>query len=178
MNGTDGDLIQRYAATRNAECFAELVARYRDMVYSAVVRVVREPASAEDVTQECFLRLARSAASIRGSVAAWLHTVAVNASVDALRQERSRRRREEQAADMTTHDEDEASWDEIKHEVHQAIERLPEKLRGPLVLHFLAGRRQSEVASELGVAQSTVSRRIEQGVARLREHLKQAGVVV
>lgn len=69
MTGTDAELIEHYASTRSAECFAELVSRYRDMVYSAAVRVVREPATAEDVTQECFLRLARSAASIiRGSL--------------------------------------------------------------------------------------------------------------
>ena len=88
MTGSDAELISHYASTRSAECFAELVSRYRDMVYSAAVRVVGEPATAEDVTQECFVRLAQTAASIRGSVAAWLHTVAVNTSIDALRRQR------------------------------------------------------------------------------------------
>ena len=72
MTGTDLHLLRRYAGVRDAEAFAELVARHRDMVYATCSRVLANAADAEDSTQECFLRLARHAASIRTSVAGWL----------------------------------------------------------------------------------------------------------
>jgi len=62
--------------------------------------------------------------------------------------------------------------------VDQAVEELSEELRLPVILHFLQGHTQTEVADELGVNQSTISRRIEKGVEELRAKLAEAGVVV
>ena len=75
------------------------------------------------------------------------------------------------------HDEKEHTWEEIAPHVDKAVEELPVELRAPIVLHYFSGRTQEQVAEELGVNQSTVSRRLEKGVSELRERLKKAGVV-
>ena len=55
--------------------------------------------------------------------------------------------------------------------------KLPDKLREPLIQHFLLGYTQTIVAENLRIDQATVSRRLHEGVQRLREHLKQSGIV-
>ncbi len=179
MGIQDSELLAAYAARRDAESFAELVRRHRDMVYSAALRVVGAREDAEDVTQECFLRLARNAASIERSVGVWLHRTALHASIDALRRRNSRATREREAAVMAEQrDQDEASWEEIRPELDRAIDKLPDGLREPLILYFLEGRDQATVGAALGVSVSAVSRRLKRAIAEVREHLKQAGVVV
>ncbi len=177
MGSTDLELLRRYAEARDAEAFAELVARHRDMVYAACYRVLASRADAEDSTQECFLRLAGHAASIRTSVAGWLHRVAVRTSVSAQRKQHARERAEREAAVMGDRSAD-ASWDEVKSEIDRAIDRLPDRLREPVVLHFLEGKPQVAVAEQLGLSQASASRRIKEGVEELRRHLKRTGLAV
>src|SRR3954447_6705546 len=83
-----------YAAKGDPAAFAELVQRYADMVYATARRVTGSAAAAEDVAQDCFLRLAQSSAAVTGSLAAWLHRTSLNRSLEILRSERARRRRE------------------------------------------------------------------------------------
>src|SRR5438874_13082931 len=94
----DATLLRLYAARGDASAFAELVRRYADMVYATARRVTGSDADALDVSQDCFLRLARSAAAITGSLGAWLHRTSLNRAREVLRSESSRLRREAQAA--------------------------------------------------------------------------------
>jgi RNA polymerase sigma factor (sigma-70 family) len=178
MDRTDLELLGRYANARDAEAFGELVARHRDMVYAACYRILGTRADAEDSVQECFLRLARYAASVKTSVAGWLHRVAVREALATRRRDGSRRQTEREAATMRPCDAAEPTWDDIAAEVDQAIDELPERLREPLVLHFLEGKPQTAIAEELGVSQPAVSMRINRGIERLRRHLRRTGVVL
>src|SRR5688572_1304598 len=91
---TDLALLHRYAQHRDASAFAEIVRRYGSVVYATGRRVLHDRAAAEDVTQETFLRLMRSPDRCTQSLGGWLHRLATRLAVDALRSERSRRRRE------------------------------------------------------------------------------------
>ena len=178
MSTQDEALLTSYGATGDADCFAELISRHRDMVYSTTARLLPDGADAEDATQETFLRLARSARQVRTSVSAWLHRTAVNAAVDALRKDRSRRTREREVAAVAANQQQEASWDDLKAEIDLAIDSLPDDLRQPVVLCYLEGKTQVAAGEELGVSQATVSARAKKGIEQVRERLKQAGVVV
>src|SRR5213592_4726876 len=90
----DAVLLRAYAARGDAAAFAELVRRYADMVYATARRVTGSDDDALDVSQDCFLRLARGAAAITGSLAAWLHRTSLNRARELLRSESARRRRE------------------------------------------------------------------------------------
>lgn len=147
------------------------------MVYAACYRVLASRADAEDSTQECFLRLAGHAASVRTSVAGWLHRVAVRTSIGAQRKQHTRRRAEREAAVMGDRSAD-ASWDEVKTEIDRGIDQLPDRVREPVVLHFLEGKPQVAIAEQLGLSQPSVSRRVQEGVEELRRHLKRSGIAV
>jgi DNA-directed RNA polymerase specialized sigma24 family protein len=95
---SDGVLLQRYAAKRDADAFADLVRRYAGHVYGASLRVTGNPHDAEDVTQECFMSLARNAGSIRSSLAGWLHSAATSRGANVRRGTGRRQTREAQAA--------------------------------------------------------------------------------
>jgi RNA polymerase sigma factor (sigma-70 family) len=174
----DVTLLRRYAGDADASAFAELVRRYAGMVYATARRVTGDATAAEDVAQDCFLRLARASHVIHGSLPAWLHRTSLNRSLEVVRSDRARRKREVQAAATSRQDAADGpdeSAQLITH-VDEALAALPETLRIVLTEHFLAGRTQQEIAERLDVDQSTISRRIERGLEELRRRLRDAGV--
>ncbi len=168
--------LQRYATTGDAHAFRELVQAHAAMVHATALRVTHDAAAAQDVAQETFLELARRAGSITQCVAAWLHRVAWNRACDAVRRD-STRKRFEQAMAETWHTDREATWPDIEPHVDEALNELPKELREVLVLYFLEGRTQAEVARYLGKNQATVSRAIERGISAMREALRSRGVI-
>jgi RNA polymerase sigma factor (sigma-70 family) len=177
MNGqSDISLLQSYAQTRDAQSFAELVRRHAGLVFAVARRLTGNPQDAEDIAQTCFMEMARKASSITISPAGWLHRAATCRSRDAIRADIARRQREAQAAANARQFAD-PQWEELAAFVDELIDKLPEELRIPLVLHYLEGRTQSDVAAEIGVEQSTISRRLAQGVEQLRQNLAKAGIV-
>ena len=77
---TDSVLLKAYVERRLEAAFNELVHRHVDLVYSAAIRMVRDPHLAEDVTQGAFIALARQASELveRPTLAGWLHRTAQN----------------------------------------------------------------------------------------------------
>ena len=168
--------LQRYATTGDAHAFRELVQAHGAMVHATALRVTCDAAAAQDVAQETFLELARKAGGITQSVAAWLHRVAWYRACDAVRRESTRKRIEEAMAE-TWHTDREATWPDIEPHVDASLNELPTELREVLVLYFLEGRTQAEVARHLGRNQATVSRAIERGISAMREALRSRGVI-
>lgn len=174
----DRSLLEHYARTRDAKAFNELARRYSGLVYGTCLRVMRNPDDAQDVSQECFLELARRAGTIRSSLAGWLHKVAKTRSINAIRRDSALRSREQQwTLESESHDAG-SEWAEIAPLVDGAVEKLPEHLRIPVVLHYFQGLEQTQIAYHLRVNQSTVSRRLDKAVDALRKELQRAGVVV
>ncbi len=178
LMNTDLDLLRRYHEHADAYAFQELVQMHAGMVFATARRVTRDPALAEDVAQETFLELVRHAPSVRESVGAWLHRVAWRRACNAVRDASARRRHEAAAApDTVVREGREATWEELEPLIDAALDELPDKLRAPLVEHFLEGRTQQEIASRLGVSQPTVSRLLDTAIARLRSQLQQRGLI-
>lgn len=178
MGETDMVLLARYAGTRDAEAFAELARRYAGVVYGTCLRVLGNTADAEDVAQDCFLELARRAPKVRGaggSLAGFLHALARSRSVDFVKQASRRRKRERHAAGQVSHG---GEWSAIEQTVDAAMEQLPHEMRELLVVHFLCGATQAEMAEAAGVDQATISRRLSRAVGLLRDKLAGQGVEV
>ena len=100
---TDSLLLKAYVERRLEAAFNELVHRHVDLVYSAAIRMVRDPHLAEDVTQGAFIALARQASELveRATLAGWLHRTAQNIAAQTVRTIERRRVREQEAFAMS-----------------------------------------------------------------------------
>jgi RNA polymerase sigma-70 factor (ECF subfamily) len=175
MAAQEAVLLDRWIRRRDAEAFRELVERYSGMVYGTARRILRSPDRAEDVAQECFLKLAQSAKSRKRSISGWLHRVSTNLAISQLRTQARRRRAE--SAHATNHTTpEEVSWREVEPWIDTAIEALPPEQRVPVVEHFLRGRTHEAIARELRVTRSAVGYRIRTGIASIRAFLKKRGL--
>jgi len=175
MTQHDTTLLQHWATRRDAEAFNEIVTRYVDLVYGTCRRVLGNAADAEDVTQECFIRLAQAPGQVRSSVGGWLHRLATHRSRDLLKAQARRRKREERFADGLPQTE-EAEWDDVQALLDEAIEQLPKKQRRVIVAHFLERKTHEGIAGELGVTRPAVSYHVQKGVENLRRFLQKRGV--
>src|SRR3954471_2153364 len=99
---SDLEMLRRHVNDGDPRALSDLVARHIDWVYAAALRQVRDPHTADDVTQAVFLALSQQAAKLAGGVAlsAWLFRVTRRAAAMALRSAGRRRKHERQAAMM------------------------------------------------------------------------------
>ncbi|MEM7627034.1 MAG: sigma-70 family RNA polymerase sigma factor [Planctomycetota bacterium] len=186
---TDTDALQRYATLKDPEAFATLVERYQQMVYTACMRCLNNhDADARDATQDTFVKLAKSAGSIRGNLVGWLHRTAKNSSIDLVRSESRRREREIttpprreaigpwSGSSAPAHDD--PDWPEVRAALDEVLDELPERYRVLIVQRYLAGRTQQAMAEEYGVSQSMISRKLAKAVEVLRQRLQSRGFVI
>jgi len=123
---TDPELLHDYLAHGTQDAFAQLVARYIDLVYSSALRQVRDPHQAEDVTQIVLLALGQKAGRLRSrpALGGWLLTATRFASTNALKLASRRKEHERQAAQLiskTQPQEQAMSWTEIAPLLDEAI---------------------------------------------------------
>jgi len=155
---------------------AIIVRRYAAMVFATSRRVTGNPSDAEDVAQECFLKL--SAIERRGdSLAALLHTMATRLSLNAIRGNARRRSREAAFAAVSAKAV-EPDWDDIQPLIDEAIGTLPEERRVPLIRHYLQGETHAEIARDLGLSRAAISQRVAKGVAEVRSELRRRNVAI
>ena len=171
---SDRALIRRFARERDGQAFSILMGRYADMVWTTCQRVLRDETQAADAVQETFFQLAKDAERITGSVGSWLHKVATCRAVDVIRQNASRRRREQSYASDAASPSN--TWSEVEPAVDEALEELPESLREVLLQHFLQGRTTAQIAVTQGVSQPTISRRMNEALESLRQILRGRGI--
>jgi len=169
-------LLHRFARTGDAEAFSEVVRRHAGLVYGACLRILADRDRAADAVQDTFFQLLQNAENITGSVPAWLHRVATRKAIDVVRRDSSIRRREtEYAANKPR---EVRKWQDISGYVDEGLSELDEQTQAILIQHFFEGLSMVDIAADKGVSQPTVSRRIESGVAKLRERLRKRGIIV
>jgi RNA polymerase sigma factor (sigma-70 family) len=176
----DSLLLETFSNEHEEAAFAAILRRHGPMVLSVGRRVLHNQHDAEDVFQATFLLLARKAPSIRrhDSVSSWLHGVALRLALKLRSQNMRRQTRERQAADMRKKSPNlEAAWQELQEVLDQALQKLPAKYRTVLLLCYLEGRTQEEVAKQLGCPLGTVRSRLAQGRKLLRGRLARQGLV-
>src|SRR6516164_3778313 len=173
----DAVLLHRFVTANDRDAFELLIARYGPMVLGTARRLVGNTHDAEDVFQAVFLSLARLAKSIRRGRAlpAWLHqtTCRVAAKLRANRRVPAapppeRYQQCDPAAALV--------WREVCAALDEELQRLPERLRSPLVLCYLSGLTRDEAAKQLGWTLGTLKRRLEEGRKALRTRLARRGI--
>jgi RNA polymerase sigma-70 factor (ECF subfamily) len=167
-------LIARVSAGDQA-AFASLYDALAPTLFGVVRRVLRDPAQAEEVTQEVFVEVWRQAARFdpqQGSVRAWAVTIAHRRAVDRVRSEQSHRNRHQAIGSAPSGapstPEDDAIESDERSRARAAIAALPAPQREALELAFYDGLTHVQIADHLGVALGTVKTRIRDGLIRLR----------
>ncbi|RNL65223.1 sigma-70 family RNA polymerase sigma factor [Nocardioides marmoriginsengisoli] len=167
----------RRSARGDEEAFAALYDATSARVHGLVLRVVRDPAQSEEVTQEVFLQVWRTAARFdetKGSALAWLMTLAHRRAVDRVRAAEAVTRQDtsyHQTSRTVPHDSTaeaaEASMEARR--VRSALSELTTVQREALELAYFGGYTHTEVATMLDLPVGTAKTRIRDGLIRLRD---------
>lgn len=170
---TDFELVR--AATEDLDAFGELIRRHQDFIYGAALRVVRNPAIAEEVAQDTFLRAFRALEGFRGDaqVRSWLYRIATNLAKNAVT-----RRREfptDEHLDQPVYISPSARLEShaMAADLRRAIEQLPDKLREPLVLREYQELSYEQIAEQMGLPLNTVRTRILRARRALRSEMEE-----
>ena len=173
-----GELL-RLSSRGDQGAFAALYDATSRRAFGLALRVVRDPAQAEEVTQEAYLEVWRKASRFdpdRGSAVAWVLTIVHRKAVDRVRSAEASGRRDEAYSHKTqTVDHDstaEAATASLEAtRVRTALSDLTLKQRQAVELAFLGGYTHTEVARMLDLPIGTAKTRIRDGLIRLRDAL-------
>jgi RNA polymerase sigma factor (sigma-70 family) len=159
---------------------AELYDRFGHVAYGLALKVVRDPALAEDAVQDAFLAVWRSSGRFvaeRAKASTWILTLVHRRAVDVVRREQPRRTEPLETAPQPSANltEDEAWLRLQRTRVQDALRRLPDQQREAIELAYYGGFTQSELADRLGEPLGTIKSRMFSGLARLRELLAEPG---
>lgn len=167
-------------ARGDEDAFADLYDVVAPWVHAVVLRVVRDPAMSEEVTQEVMVELWKLAPRYqaqRGGVRTFASTIAHRRAVDRVRSIQSSRARDDRDATLVAavpHFDQVADVveDRIERErVSRAMDSLTATQRESIELAYWSGYTYREVAAVLKVPEGTVKTRIRDGLIRLRDHL-------
>lgn len=177
----DMELVREYVARQSEQAFETLVSRHVNLVYSAAVRRVRDSHVAEEITQAVFLILANKARTLgRDTIMpSWLYRTACFAAADALKAQRRRAQREQEAhlqTPLNEPEEDEA-WHQIAPLLDTAMGGLNEKDRHAIVLRFFQNKTLLEVGTALGASEDAAKKRVNRALEKLRKFFTKRGVV-
>jgi RNA polymerase sigma factor (sigma-70 family) len=179
MTTDDTRLLREYASDRSESAFAALVSRHTNLVYSAALRQTHDPQLAEEVTQAVFILLARKAASLGAKtiLTGWLYRTAGYVSGSALKRERRRQHREQEAYMQSELDAQAGvTWDQLSPLLDEAMLHLGRTDRDALLLRFIEGHNLQEVGSALGASEEAAKKRVGRALEKLKKFFLKRGV--
>ncbi len=186
----DWSQVVRRAMDGDSGAWAELVRAHHKRVYGLCYRFTGQPADAEDLTQEVFLKVFTSLRSFdagRGSLQIWITAMTRNLLVDNFRRTKNRRATSSlddgwdesgalnpaerlKATGPSQHDV--AAGRELEKMVQEALKRVPADLREAVILRDLQDMDYKEIAQVVGIPEGTVKSRISRGRAELARLLE------
>ena len=176
---SDRDLVNRLWAGDTA-ALATLYDRYSSMVYTLALKMLANPAEAEDLTQEVFVNFwqRRQYNPDRGSIGSYLATYTRSRAIDRLRVSSGRAtilqrfQRIAEASSRPPGPVGHATLQEQRQHLQAALDQIPPTEREVLETAYFQGLSQSEIAAQLGIPLGTVKSRCRQGLLRLRDLLQ------
>jgi RNA polymerase sigma-70 factor (ECF subfamily) len=156
--------------------FGQLVNKYKERIYSVVLRIVRNNEEAKDLTQEAFVKAYRNRQSFRGESTfyTWVYRIAVNLALNHVN--RNRDRRAESIEDVTPETFSMTPIDDLEREelgqaIADAIEQLPARQRTVFVLRHYEDKAHAEIARILSITEGAVKANYHQAVHKMKAAL-------
>jgi RNA polymerase sigma-70 factor, ECF subfamily len=149
--------------------------RYSRLVYSVALRVVQNPATAEDILHDIFLQLWRDPGrfdSGRGNLGAWLAVIARNRSIDWLRKQRPQTDTEDVVLVSPVDVSGDAERSALVGKVRTLMREMPENQRSALEMAFFEGLTHTDIAQRTGEPLGTIKTRIRSAVISIRKALE------
>lgn len=173
----DDAALVRSVAEQCTESLREIYDRHSRAIFETARCILGQRALAEEVVQDVMLKLWNRPERFdpaRGTLRAYLTTLAHGCAIDLARSESARSRREEREARLADRQFTVSTGDDLsllRREVREAVDQLKPAERQAIALAYFVGYSYREVASRLGVPEGTVKNRIRSGLARLRSML-------
>ena len=176
------ELLREYASRQSEPAFEALAARHVGLVHSAALRQVRDPGLAEEITQTVFIILARKAGSLgpHTILPGWLYRTTRYVAAAALKAQRRRERREQEAHMLSTPNETQADavWEQLAPLLDEAMAQLRDQDRDALVLRYFQNKSLRDVGAALGLDEYAAQKRVGRTLEKLRRFFTKRGVVV
>jgi RNA polymerase sigma-70 factor (ECF subfamily) len=181
---TDFDLMHRIQA-EDAEALSELYDRYNGILKALILRVIHNETEADDLLQEIFMEIwnqAKNFSAQKGKPLGWMVTLARRRAIDGLRKKQAYARAEErlqsqteQQPDAWVHNatEEEIAFSDTRILVREVIARLPPAQQEAIDLAFFRGMSQREIAAKTNTPLGTVKTRLELGLKKIYDGLKE-----
>lgn len=173
------DTLERFAAGE-VDAFETVFRQYQSEVYRWIVRLVRNPGVAEELTVETFWRIYRNRNRFdpRRSFGPWARRIATRVSIDYLRSPDHRESTPEllQPAPERSTAQDTVLQTEVRDQIASAFFSLPAKLRVAASLALIEERPYQEIGDALDISLSAVKMRVGRAVALLRKSLEKMGI--
>jgi RNA polymerase sigma-70 factor, ECF subfamily len=174
------------AEAGDAQAFTVLYDRHSRVAYSLAYRMLGEKQAAEDLAQEAFLKVWRSAGSYRagrGSVRTWILSIVHNRGIDQLRSLASRRRLQEKAEAVAPTSQPSEAFSETwrnsqREQVRAAMSTLAPEQQMVLELAYFSGYTHVEIAGLLDIPLGTVKSRMRLGLKKIRDFFYSRDVAV
>ncbi len=169
----EGELLER-VRRGDESAMEELYDRFAPVVYSAALRVMGEPAAAEDVLQEVFVQLWRNPSAFdasRGSLAAWLAVIARHRAIDHRRRRRPETDFEEVVLSVDPGLDGIAERAEAIEQIRTVLATMSDEQRSALEMAFFEGLTHSEIAARTGEPLGTIKTRIRSALIAIRKAL-------
>jgi RNA polymerase sigma-70 factor, ECF subfamily len=179
----DDESLIRLIAQARPEALGELYDRYGRLVFGLALNSVRDPRTAEEITQDVFLRAWQRAGQYRadrGQVSTWLTSIARHRAIDQLRRRSSRPEQHSigwaevplQAQPSSNGPEKAVPLNLDRERVRHAMAELPQEQKHVLALAYFRGLSHSEIARALDLPLGTVKTRVRLGMQKLRRTLE------
>ena len=177
--------LMRGIQNEDPDAFSQLYDRYNGILKALILRVIHNEAEADDLLQEIFMEIwnqAKNFSAEKGKPLGWMVTLARRRAIDGLRKKQAYARAEErlqaeseQQPDAWVHNATEAEINsgDTKNLVRKVLDGLPEAQRQAVELAFFRGMSQREIAANTNTPLGTVKTRLELGLKKIYEGLKE-----
>jgi len=166
-------LVER-ASSGDIEAFGNLYTIYVERIYRYVFYQVKDKMTAEDITEEVFIKAWRAIDSCKGrgeTFSSWLYRIAHNCTIDALRSRQKRLARETEVTADVSYSKQEAEVRLKRQELLEAVARLPQNQKQVIILKFIEGLDNQEIGQVMNKNQGAIRVLQMRALAALRQRL-------